>query len=119
MYNHRAPYGSRKSLAPVSPPFGHGIVSEKICTPGESELSTSFRLLIDTCVWLDLAKDPRQGLLLAVVEEMVKSSIVTLIVPRLLIEEFRKNRDRIAKESAKSLSAHFRLVKEAVGKIGG
>jgi hypothetical protein len=50
---------------------------------------------------------------------MVKSGIVTLIVPRLLLEEFRKNRDRIAKESAKSLSAHFKLVKEAVGKIGG
>lgn len=82
-------------------------------------MSVSFRLFIDTCVWLDLAKDPRQGPLLAVVEEMVKSGIVTLIVPRLLLEEFRKNRDRIAKESAKSLSAHFRLVKEAVGKIGG
>jgi hypothetical protein len=50
---------------------------------------------------------------------MVKSGIVTLIVPRLLLEEFRKNRDRIAKERAKSLSAHFKLVKEAVGKIGG
>jgi len=78
-----------------------------------------FKILIDTCVWLDLAKDPRQVPLLAVVEEMVKQEIVTLIVPRLILEEFRKNRERIAKESAKSLSAHFRLVKEAVGKIGG
>ncbi len=45
--------------------------------------------------------------------------MVTLIVPRLVLDEFRRNRERIAKESAKSLSAHFRLVKEAVGKIGG
>lgn len=82
-------------------------------------MSTSFRILIDTCVWLDLAKDPRQEPLLAVVEEMVKHGIASLIVPRLVIEEFRKNRDRVAKASAKSLSAHFRLVKEAVGKIGG
>lgn len=78
-----------------------------------------FKMLIDTCVWLDLAKDPRQAPLLSVVEEMVKIGIVTLIVPRLVLDEFRRNRERIAKESAKSLSAHFRLVKDAVGKIGG
>lgn len=78
-----------------------------------------FKMLIDTCVWLDLAKDPRQAPLLSVVEEMVKIGLVTLIVPRLVLDEFRRNRERIAKESAKSLSAHFRLVKDAVGKIGG
>jgi hypothetical protein len=70
-------------------------------------------------VWLDLAKDPRQEPLLAVAEEMVKNGVASLIVPQLILQEFRKNRNRIAKESAKSLSAHFRLVKEAVGKIGG
>jgi PIN domain len=78
-----------------------------------------FKILIDTCVWLDLAKDPRQIPVLGVVEEMVKLGMLTLIVPRVLLDEFRRNRERIAKESAKSLSAHFRLVKDAVGKIGG
>ncbi len=78
-----------------------------------------FKMLIDTCVWLDLAKDPRQAPVLGVVEEMVKLGMVTLIVPRVVLDEFRRNRERIAKESAKSLSAHFRLVKDAVGKIGG
>jgi len=78
-----------------------------------------FRMLIDTCVWLDLAKDQRQVSVLGVVEEMVKRGMVTLIVPRAVLDEFRRNRERIAKKSAKSLSAHFRLVKDAVGKIGG
>jgi PIN domain len=78
-----------------------------------------FKMLIDTCVWLDLAKDPRQTPVLGVIEEMVKLGMVTLIVPRVVLDEFRRNRERIAKESAKSLSAHFRLVKDAVGKIGG
>jgi len=78
-----------------------------------------FRMLIDTCVWLDLAKDPKQAPVLGVVEEMVKRGMISLIVPRLVLDEFRRNRERIAKESAKSLSTHFRLVKEAVGKIGG
>lgn len=78
-----------------------------------------FKILIDTCVWLDLAKDQRQEPVLGVVEEMVKLGVVTLIVPRVVLDEFRRNRERIAKESAKSLSAHFRLVKDAVSKIGG
>lgn len=78
-----------------------------------------FRFLIDTCVWLDLAKDPRQEPLVTVIEELVRRKMMDLIVPTLVIEEFERNRDRIARESAKSLSAHFRLVKEAVGKVGG
>ncbi len=78
-----------------------------------------FWMLIDTCVWLDLAKDQRQVPVLGVIEEMIKRGMVSLIVPRVVLDEFGRNRERIAKDSAKSLSAHFRLVKDAVGKIGG
>jgi hypothetical protein len=78
-----------------------------------------FRMLIDTCVWLDLAKDQKQLSVLGVVEEMVKRGMLSLIVPRVMLEEFRRNRERVAKESARSLSTHFRLVKEAVGKVAG
>lgn len=78
-----------------------------------------FRILIDTCVWLDLAKDQKQLTVLDVVEEMVKHGMLSLIVPRVVLEEFRRNRERVAKESAKSLSAHFRLVKEVVEKVPG
>jgi len=78
-----------------------------------------FRMLIDTCVWLDLAKDQKQVSVLGVVEEMVKRGMLSLIVPRVMLDEFRRNRERVAKESARSLSAHFRLVKEAVGKVAG
>jgi len=78
-----------------------------------------FRILIDTCVWLDLAKDPKQVPVLGVVEELLRLGMVSIIVPRVVLDEFRRNRERIAKENAKSLSTHFRLVKDAVGKIGG
>jgi hypothetical protein len=77
-----------------------------------------FRMLIDTCVWFDLAKE-REASLLGVVEELVKRGLVNLVVPRIVLEEFQRNRERIAKESARSLSTHFRLVKDAVDKIGG
>lgn len=39
--------------------------------------------------------------------------------PTIVIDEFRRNRARIAKDSTKSLSSHFRLVREAVGRVGG
>jgi hypothetical protein len=56
-----------------------------------------FRMLIDTCVWLDLARDQKQVSVLGVVEEMVKRGLLTLIVPRVVIDEFQKNRERVAK----------------------
>jgi hypothetical protein len=78
-----------------------------------------FRMLIDTCVWLNLAKDQKQVPLLSVVEKMVKRGMLSLIVPRVMLDEFQRNRERVAKESARSLSSHFRQVKEAVGKVAG
>jgi hypothetical protein len=78
-----------------------------------------FKFLVDTCVWLDLAKDPRQISVLGVVEELTKHGVVQLIVPRIVLNEFEANRARIAKDSEKSLAAHFKLVREAAGKVGG
>lgn len=57
--------------------------------------------------------------MLGVIEEMTRRGMISLIVPRVVVDEFRRNRERVAKEGAKSLSAHFRIVKDAVSKIGG
>ena len=78
-----------------------------------------FKMLVDTCVWLDVAKDPRQVPVVGVIEEMVKHKLIELIVPRMVLDEFQRNRGRVAKEISKSLSTHIRLVKDAVAKIGG
>jgi hypothetical protein len=78
-----------------------------------------FKVLIDTCVWLDLAKDPKQIAIADAIQQMVNHQLIELVVPSIVLEEFRKNKDRIAKESAKSLSAHFKVVREAVGRAGG
>jgi hypothetical protein len=78
-----------------------------------------FKALIDTCVWLDLAKDRRQAPLLDLVDEMIRLEMLSLIVPRIVLEEFKSNKERVAQESSKSLSAHFRLVRDAVNKVGG
>ncbi|WP_017298669.1 PIN domain-containing protein [Nodosilinea nodulosa] len=78
-----------------------------------------WKILIDTCVWLDLAKDTKQLPILGSLEELLRLNIISLIVPRIILDEFQGNRERIAKESTKSLSTHFRLVKEAVNKLDG
>ncbi|WP_263383535.1 PIN domain-containing protein [Granulicella arctica] len=76
-------------------------------------------MLVDTCVWLDVAKDRSQLPLLDLMDEMIRLDLLRLLVPTTVLEEFQRNRDRVAQESRKSLSAHFRLVKDAVTKVGG
>lgn len=77
-----------------------------------------YHILVDTCVWLDLAKDTKQQPLLDVLEELIDRGEVTLIVPRTVYDEFQRNKERITQESRRSLSAHFKLVKDAVTKFG-
>jgi hypothetical protein len=78
-----------------------------------------FKMLIDTCVWLDLAREPKQTPALAVIEELVRHGTLGLIVPSVVLDEFRRNRQRVAQDSARSLAGHFRVVKEAVNRVGG
>ncbi len=79
---------------------------------------SQFKILIDTCVWLDLAKDYRQQGILAALEELIRHGNVNLILPRTVIDEFGRNRARIIEESSRSLSGTLKRVKEAVEKFG-
>src|SRR6185436_19188945 len=76
------------------------------------------KILVDTCVWLDLAKDTEQQALLNVVEQLVDMNELTLIVPRTVLDEFARNKARIIKESSQSMSSVFKRVKDVVGKFG-
>lgn len=71
-------------------------------------------LLIDTCVWLDLAKDYRQLPLLDALTAMSKEGDLVLVLPRIVMDEFARNKERLIAESKRSLSSHFKLVCEAV-----
>ncbi|WP_048438932.1 PIN domain-containing protein [Caenimonas sp. SL110] len=77
-----------------------------------------FHVLIDTSVWLDLAADSKQAPLLRVLEDFIDNGALKLIVPRVVHDEFHKNRERIEKTSAKGLATHFQQVKEAIKKVG-
>ena len=77
-----------------------------------------FRILIDTCVWLDLAKDYHQQAQLGVLEELIELGEISLVVPRVSVDEFARNRARVIEDSSRSLSTTLKRVKEAVDKFG-
>lgn len=72
------------------------------------------KLLIDTCVWLDLAKSSKWEKVLNILEEFIKIEEVSLILPEIVIEEFNRNKERIIKGTGKSLSSHFDIVKQNI-----
>lgn len=75
-------------------------------------------LVIDTCVWLDLAKDYSQQLLLSALEELVRMRVVGLIVPRLVFDEFKRNKARVIEEAGRSIAGTLKRTKEMLGKFG-
>lgn len=76
------------------------------------------RLLVDTCVWLDLAKDYREQPVISALEDLVESGEVELVVPQQVLEEFDRNKTRIIEEARRGLQSHFRLVRQAVNRFG-
>jgi hypothetical protein len=76
------------------------------------------KLLIDTCVWLDLAKDYQQQALLTALEELIRQDEMAIILPRTVIDEFAGNKARVIEESSRSLSSTMKRVKDAVEKFG-
>ena len=77
-----------------------------------------FSILIDTCVWLDLAKDHQRQPIVTALEELIRQNQLELIVPRIVVDEFQRNKARIIEESGRSLSGTLKRVKEAVEKFG-
>lgn len=76
------------------------------------------RVLIDTCVWLDLAKDYRNQPVIAALEDILSHGDVELIVPQVVLAEFARNKDRVGVDAKRSLQSHFSLVRDAVRRFG-
>ena len=77
-----------------------------------------FNVLIDTCVWLDLAKDHRQSVLLSALEDLTQHGNLMLTVPRTVVDEFNRNKARVVEESSRSLSSTLKRAREVVDKFG-
>jgi hypothetical protein len=77
-----------------------------------------FKMLIDTCVWLDIAKDHTQKAVLGTVEELIKQGELVLLQPQTIVDEFARNKARVIEDSNRSLGSYLKRVKEAVDKLG-
>ncbi|RYG97262.1 MAG: hypothetical protein EON58_10175, partial [Alphaproteobacteria bacterium] len=69
---------------------------------------------IDTCVWLDIAKDYRHIGTLDVLIDLIRDGDAELVVPQQTLDEFERNKDRIIKDTNQGISAVFRRVSEAI-----
>ncbi|MBP1862152.1 PIN domain-containing protein [Rhizobium herbae] len=76
------------------------------------------KILIDTCVWLDLAKDYRAVPVLTAIEDLVDADAIQLIVPETIPSEFARNKDRVVDDTRRGLSSHFKRVREAITQFG-
>lgn len=83
-----------------------------------TRMEPTFNLLIDTCVWLDLAKDYQQQPVLAALEELIRQGDIALILPRTVVDEFARNKARVIEDSSRSLSSTVKRAKEAIQKFG-
>jgi hypothetical protein len=77
-----------------------------------------FKILVDTCVWLDLAKDSQQRPILSALEELVSDDRICLIVPSIVRKEFDRHRERVAEDSGRSLTGVVRRVRDIVERLG-
>jgi hypothetical protein len=65
-----------------------------------------------------VAKDYRHQPTLRALEGLIENGEVSLILPRQAVDEFARNKERIIKESGRSLSSTFKRVKDAVRQFG-
>ena len=76
------------------------------------------KILLDTDVWLDLAGDHRKAPVLTALDSLVRAGGVELILPEIVLAEFRRNRDGVVERSRRSLSSHIKRVRVAMADFG-
>lgn len=76
-------------------------------------MKLKLHLLVDTCVWLNLAKHQHLPLLEAMFA-MTEVGELTLIVPQVVLDEFARNREKVVAGGKVSLASQFKRVRDAV-----
>jgi hypothetical protein len=71
-------------------------------------------LLIDTCVWLDLAKDTSNKTIIMTIKSLIDSESIKILLPNIIKEEFLRNKSKIIDNSKKKISREIKNVKEIV-----
>jgi hypothetical protein len=77
------------------------------------------RLLIDTSVWLDMAKHRDGQKLIVPLRVLYFQKRLRLAVPALVIDEFERNRPRVEASVTASVTERVRLLKQDLSEYGG
>lgn len=77
----------------------------------------TFRLMIDTSVWLDIVKDQRLDPVLVAIEELIRDGTISLIVPEQVLFEFDRNKERVKDSRKASLVSAVKRFRETLGQI--
>jgi len=91
-------------------------LSKVVRTP-QKKPTVRFKILLDTCVWLDLIKDRESQHVIATLEELVHKGIVQILLPRIILEEFDRHKDRMIMEASRGLAGHLKIAREVVAKL--
>ncbi len=76
-------------------------------------------LLVDTSVWLDLAKRRDGQKWIVAVRVLMFQKKLELLVPAVVLDEFERNRGRIEAAMTASVAERFRLLKKDLDEYGG
>jgi len=76
------------------------------------------KLLIDTCVWIDLAKDHHQHTFLRALDALMREGKVAVMLPPLILEEFKRNKVNIVNTNRTSLSSALKRAKDLLDQHG-
>ena len=67
--------------------------------------NTPVRMLVDSCVWLDLAKDPSTLPLIGALEELVGGEDLVLVVTRTILDEFAQSKSQLVEDGGRGVSS--------------
>ncbi len=77
----------------------------------------NFRLLVDTCVWIDLVKRHKQLPLLDVLENLINAGVVELILPQIVFDEFESLKPRVLREATQGVSSILQRARAFVERL--
>lgn len=76
-----------------------------------------YYIMLDTCVLLDISTRKNDLPIVSALEELTSSKCIKLVIPDLVINEYKKNKDDVANKTVKRLSYEFKQVKNIVNEF--
>lgn len=71
-------------------------------------------IMIDTCVWIDLAKNPSLKPLTRIIKELIDSGELKIITTKIIKEEFLKNKDKLVNLGRQKISQNIKNIKSLI-----